>query len=158
MIFLIVVLIILLTSYLVICAKKWGVPEMISDTYYQGAGAWFSAVMAAEAIGFLVATLHTSHSTLHAAGGVLGCIGLLLVGVVPMYKHCRKHLFVHKVAAYVAAIGCIGWCLVVNPLPTIYVAILYAAHMIASGKKKSWYVAEISAFICIFVTLFIQYL
>lgn len=149
-----ILLALLLVAYLIVCGHRWGVPEMVSDTYYQGAGRWFTALMGVEAAGFAIEILkYENIETLWTALGIIGCIGLLIVGLVPMYHHCGKCHWAHKVGAWLAAIGCIGWCIAVNPLPTMYITILYASHMIATGKKKSWYVAEVSAFLSVYATL-----
>lgn len=151
MIFLIVILIVLLTSYLVICAKKWGVPEMISDTYYQGAGAWFSAVLLTEAAGLAPLAADRSLTDFQNVIGMVGLLGLVGVAVLPAYQHCQWHRWAHKVSAYVAAIGCVGLALTVSPWPTVACAIAQLLWCICT-KKHRWYVAECLCFADVFAT------
>lgn len=149
-----ILLALLLAAYLIVCGRRWGVPDMISDTYYQGAGKWFSALMAVEAISIAFEVIkYEDNSFLWTTCGLVGCAGLLTVGLVPMYHHCDKCHWAHKAGAYVAAAGCLSWCMAVNPLPVMYVAILYAAHMVGSAGQKPWYVAEICGFLAVFTTL-----
>lgn len=174
---LIVLLALLLVAYLAVCGWRWGVPEMVSDTYYQGAGKWFTALMALEAIGtawlvirnwelgirnycgavgccgLSVLDCYEGTSLFWTACGVVGCAGLLSVGVVPMYRHCERCHWAHKAAAWVAAIGCLGWCCSVDAWPTLYVGALWLAHYVITDGLKPWYVAEVCAFLDVFLTI-----
>lgn len=149
-----ILLALLLAAYLIVCGHRWGVPDMVSDTYYQGAGRWFTALIAFEAIGIAFEVIkYENIETLWTALGLVGCAGLLAVGLVPMYHHCDKCHWAHKAGAYVAAAGCLAWCCAVNPLPALYCAVLLIGHMIASGGQKPWYVAEVAGFAGVFLTL-----
>lgn len=149
----IISLVLLLAAYLLLCAWKQGVPDMISDTYYLGAGNAFTFVMAIEALGLLVCTLTSGTGTQWLA--TLGCLGLLSVAAVPCYLHCGRCHAAHKTGAAIAAIGCVSWCFTVCwPVPCITL-FLYLMHLVWSNIKKPWYVAEVCAFLCIFVTLLI---
>lgn len=151
---LVVLLALLLAACLVVCGWRWGVPEMVSDTYYQGAGRWFTAVMAVEAIGIAFEVIkYEDNSLLWTACGIVGCAGLLGVGVVPMYRHCERCHWAHKAAAWVAAIGCLGWCCSVDAWPTLYVGALWLAHYVITDGLKPWYVAEVCAFADVFLTI-----
>lgn len=151
---LIVLLALLLVAYLAVCGWRWGVPEMVSDTYYQGAGKWFTALMALEAIGIAFEVIkYENNSLFWTACGVVGCAGLLSVGVVPMYRHCERCHWAHKAAAWVAAIGCLGWCCSVDAWPTLYVGALWLAHYVITDGLKPWYVAEVCAFLDVFLTI-----
>lgn len=72
----------LLAAYLVVTARKFGLPDMISDTYYQLGKRWgwlFSAVMLAVAVMMMAAILDTGKGVQCLA--FLGCAGLAFVGV-----------------------------------------------------------------------------
>lgn len=157
-----ILLALLLAAYLTVCAQRWGVPDMISDTYYQGARGWFSAVMAAEAVGIACLIMRNEKLGIRnycdvpeifwTACGLVGCVGLLTVGLVPMYKHCRKHLWAHKAAAYVAAAGCLAWCCSVNPAPTTMCGMVLLLWCVLVGERN-WLVAECLCFADVFATL-----
>lgn len=153
MIVLTIFLALLLAAYLLACSQEWGVPEMISDTYYQGARGWFTAVMAAEAVGLAALIIGCPEGSEWL--GLLGAVGLLMVGLLPAYKHCRRHLWAHKAAAYVAAVGCVGWCCSVDILPTMYCVIAMVGWMIMSTEKR-WLVAECLAFADVFATVLVS--
>lgn len=150
--------------YTLIFGFLWGfhtlsddTPDTISQIYYQMNDKYnkeFTILMATEAVGMSILAITCSVGLWWL--GVIGCLGLLMVGLIPCYLHCDKCLWLHKLGAFVAAGGCVAWCISVNPLVTMYVCILYATHLIASGRTKAWYVAEICAFIDFFLTYWIQ--
>lgn len=125
-----------LAAYFVIMAWKFGLPEMVSDTYYQLGRRWgwlFTAVMVTVAWLMMVAILDTGKGAQCLA--FLGCVGLMIVGVAPNY--CDKDTYpVHKGGAMVAAIGCVGWAMSVNWLPTVLVASTYAAYVAVAEAYK----------------------
>ncbi len=118
-----------LAAYLVVTARKFGLPEMVSDTYYQLGRRWgwlFTVVMVTVAWLMMVAILDTGKGEQCLA--FLGCAGLMFVGVAPNY--CDKDTYpVHKGGAVVAAIGCVGWAMSVNWWPTLLVASMLAAYV-----------------------------
>lgn len=169
----------LLGGFLLLSAMRFGVPDMVSDTYYQLQGTtgsevlggkvkrnfgWvFSVVMVVVAILMMVAILDLGEGVQCLA--FLGCAGLAFVGCAPNYLGDESK--VHKLAAIVAAVGCIGWCLSVCWSLVLIVTSLYAFLMIKvyeyynqieCGDKacKTWlYWLEISAFIDVFVTYWV---
>lgn len=160
---------ILLASLLVGTAWKHGLPEMVSDTYYQLGKRWgwlFSAVMVTVAWLMMVAILDTGKGAQPLA--FIGCAGLVFVGVAPNY--CDKDTYpVHKGGAMVAALGCVGWCMSVTWWPTLLLATMYAAYIAVCEAYKIldavWYMskggktyfhplywAEVAGFADVFVT------
>lgn len=158
-----------LAAYFVIMAWKFGLPEMVSDTYYQLGRRWgwlFTAVMVTVAWLMMVAILDTGKGVQCLA--FLGCTGLMFVGVAPSY--CDRDTYpVHKGGAMVAAIGCVGWAMSVNWWPTVLVASMYAAYVAVAEAYKIldnvWYMsrgktyfhrlywAEVAGFVDVWLTL-----
>ena len=158
-----------LAAYFLIMAWKFGLPEMVSDTYYQLGRRWgwlFTAVMVTVAWLMMVAILDTGKGVQCLA--FLGCTGLMFVGVAPNY--CDRDTYpVHKGGAMVAAIGCVGWAMSVNWWPTVLVASMYAAYVAVAEAYKIldnvWYMsrgktyfhrlywAEVAGFVDVWVTL-----
>lgn len=172
----------LLGGFLLLSAMRFGVPDMVSDTYYQLQGTtgsevlggkvkrnfgWvFSVVMVLVAFMMMVAILDLGKGLQCLA--FIGCGGLAFVGCAPNYLGDESR--VHKIAALVAAAGCVGWCLSVCWWVTAIIAILYilyvayAFHLyeeLAISKRhwlaKPWYWLEVSAFLDVFVTYWIIY-
>lgn len=126
---------------------RFGVPDMVSDTYYQlqnttgseviggkvrrNFGWVFSVVMVVVAFMMLVALFDVGKA-LHTLA-FLGCAGLAFVGCAPNYCD-RDEYPVHKGAAIVAAVGCVGWCLSVCWWVTLVVLFLYLMGMLAVRK------------------------
>ena len=109
----------LLGGYLLLMALRFGIPNMVSDTYYQlqpttgseiapfkkprNMGWIFSLIMVAVAFLMLICLLDTGRGIQFLA--FLGCAGLCFVGFAPNY--CDRDAYsVHKSAAIVAAAGC----------------------------------------------------
>lgn len=119
----------LLAVYLTVTARKFGLPEMVSDTYYQLGKRWglvFTAVMVTVAWLMMVAILDTGKGVQCLA--FLGCGGLMFVGVAPNY--CDRDTYpVHKGGAMIAALGCVGWCMSVSWWPTLLLASMLAAYV-----------------------------
>lgn len=155
---------------------------MVSDTYYQlqgttgsevlggkvkrNFGLVFSVVMVLVALLMMVAILDLDKGLQCLA--FIGCGGLAFVGCAPNYLGDESK--VHKIAALVAAAGCVGWCLSVCWWVTAIIAILYilyvayAFHLyeeLAISKRhwlaKPWYWLEVSAFLDVFVTYWLAY-
>lgn len=157
-----------LAAYFVIMAWKFGLPEMVSDTYYQLGRRWgwlFTAVMVTVAWLMMVAILDTGKGVQCLA--FLGCTGLMFVGVAPNY--CDRDTYpVHKGGAMIAALGCVGWCMSVSWWPTLLVASMYAAYVAVAEAYKIldnvWYMnrgkgcfrplywAEVAGFADVFLT------
>ena len=170
----------LLGGFLLLAAMRFGVPSMVSDVYYQLQGCtgsevignkrkrnygWlFTFVMVTCAVLMMVCMLDTGKGVQFLA--FLGCGGLAFVGCAPNYLGDDSK--VHKIAAIVAAVGCVGWCLSVCWWTTLIVSCLYAFAMIKVYDRNKfigfnvlsyhpWYWLEVSAFLDVFVTYWIIY-
>ena len=168
----------LLGGFLLLSAMRFGVPDMVSDTYYQLQGTtgsevlggkvkrnfgWvFSVVMCLVALLMMVAILDLGNGIQYLA--FIGCAGLAFVGCAPNYLGDESKI--HKIAAIVAAVGCIGWCLSVCWWVTLLVTCLYAFAMIKVYDRNKfigvkvvkyhpWYWLELSAFLDVFVTYWV---
>lgn len=158
-------------GFLLLAAMRFGIPDMMSDVYYQlqkcigsevigdkrkrNYGWVFTAVMVASAILMLVPMLDSGKGIQCLA--FLGCAGLMFVGFVPHYLDNAEHA-IHKAAAITAAIGCVGWCSSVNLAPTLLLAIAVLIIYFPPAKKPDsvgYYWAELAAFLDIYLTYWI---
>ena len=174
----------LLGGFLLLAAMRFGVPAMVSDVYYQlqncagsevigdkekrNYGWVFTAVMVVSAILMLIPMFDSGKGIQCLA--FLGCAGLMFVGAAPNYID-KDTLPIHKCGAIVAAIGCVGWCVSVNILPTAILAVsllfslwlinnvIQYEHRLAErdGREPdlhlhSWYWIEIAGFLDVFLT------
>ena len=145
----------LLAGMLTACALKYGVPAMVSDVYYQleadGRRGWaFSVVLAVVGMVMMACLLDTGKGI--QAMAFLGCGSMVFVALAPNYTDTGTYL-VHKSAATIAAIGCVGWCLSACWWPTVAVL---AAYLVLGIRKHPWYWAETAAMADVFITYFIQ--
>ena len=137
---------------------------MISDTYYQlNKKGWiFSSVMLFTAISMLISILDTNQGIQCLA--FLGCAGLAFVGCAPNYIVDYR---IHKTAAIIASIGCVGWSCSVNYCITLVILIAYLLYLwliydpikIKPEYKhlltKPWYFLELAGFIDVYLTYFL---
>lgn len=161
----------LLGGFLLLAAMRFGIPDMMSDVYYQlqkctgsevigdkrkrNYGWVFTAVMVASAILMLIPMLDSGRGIQCLA--FLGCAGLMFVGFVPHYLDNAEHA-IHKAAAITAAIGCVGWCSSVNLAPTLLLAIAVLIIYFPTAKKPKavgYYWAELAAFLDVYLTYWI---
>lgn len=158
----------LLAGFLLLAAMRFGVPDMVSDVYYQLQGCtgsevigdkrkrnygWvFTLVMFVSAILMLIPMLDCDKGVQCLA--FLGCAGLMFVGFAPHYLDNNEHA-IHKAAAITAAVGCVGWCSSVNLVPTLLLAIAVLIIYFPPAKKSQaagCYWAEVAAFLDVFLT------
>lgn len=158
-------------GFLLLAAMRFGIPDMMSDVYYQlqrctgsevigdkrkrNYGWVFTAVMVASAILMLIPMLDSGRGIQCLA--FLGCAGLMFVGFAPHYLDSNEHA-IHKAAAITAAIGCVGWCASINLAPTLLLAI--AALIVyfppaVKPKAVGCYWAEVAAFLDVYLTYWI---
>ena len=161
----------LLGGFLLLAAMRFGIPGMVSDVYYQlqncagsevisdkekrNYGWVFTAVMVASAILMLIPLLDCGNGIQFLA--FLGCAGLIFVGLAPRYLDSNEHA-IHKAAAITAAIGCVGWCSSVNLAPTLLLAIaVLIVYFPPAAKPKTvgYYLAEVAAFLDVYLTYWI---
>ena len=158
-------------GFFLLSDMRFGIPDMMSDVYYQLQGftgsevigdkhkrnyGWvFTAVMVASAILMLIPMLDSGMGIQCLA--FLGCAGLMFVGFVPRYLDSSEHI-IHKTAAITAAIGCVGWCASVNLIPTMLLAIAVLIIYFPPAKKPNsvgYYWAELAAFLDVYLTYWI---
>ena len=150
-----IILSIILLSYLGYNVFKHGIPNMISDTYYQMEkyGYVFSIVLLLMSFGITYFTLSSGLGVQCLA--FLGGAGLAFVAVAPNYLD-KDNYKIHKIGAIVAACGSIGWSLSVNIQISLIIMFLYTLNQIflyyKNRKSHPWYWAELMAFIDIFIT------
>ena len=162
----------LLGGYLLLMALRFGIPNMVSDTYYQlqgctgseivpfrkprNMGCIFSLLMVTVSFLMLICLLDTGRGIQFLA--FLGCAGLCFVGCAPNY--CDHDAYsVHKTAAIIAAVGSIGWCMSVSIFPTIVILtayLSYAYYSMGCKTRHPWYWAEVSGFADVFLTYIIM--
>lgn len=161
----------LLGGFLLLSATRFGIPDMVSDTYYQLQGTtgsevlggktkrnfgWvFSMVMVLVAFMMMVAILDLGKGLQCLAS--IGCGGLAFVGCAPNYLGDESK--VHKIAALVGAVGCVGWCLSVCWWVTFVIALIYTVYLLVIDffiskdvKFHPWYWLEIAGFADVFLT------
>lgn len=140
-------------------AIKFGLPDMISDTYYQldKKGWIFSSVMLFTAVSMLISMLNTNQGIQCLA--FLGCAGLAFVGCAPNYLVDYR---VHKTAAIIASIGCVGWSFSVNYWVTLCILISYISYLVLIRNERHllikhhpWYFLELAGFIDVYLTYFL---
>ena len=158
----------LLFGYLLAMACRHGIPNMVSDTYYQLGNRWgwlFTAVLTASALMMMIAILDSGRGIQSAA--FIGTAGLIFVGFAPNYLSQDEYR-IHKSAAILSALGCVAWCLSANIWPTLIIATLYLLYHTAYTVRKSaeipywmpsigspwhpWYWAEVACFADVFAT------
>ncbi len=146
----------ILAAYVTICAMHYGVPAMLSDTFYQlqgidpktgfsrgngeQRGALFTILMTFLAITMMICILDTEKGIQPLA--FIGTASLAFVGAAPHYLDPTQRT-VHKTAATLAAIGCIGWSLsTLVWLPTALVAFAYVVYLflcrVADWSNDLW--------------------
>ena len=157
----------LLFGYLLAMACRHGIPNMVSDTYYQlGKYGWlFTAVLTASALMMMIPILDSGRGLQAAA--FIGTAGLIFVGFAPNYLSQDEYR-IHKSAAILSALGCVAWCLSVSIYPTLIIATLYLLYHTAYTVHKAaeipywmpsigspwhpWYWAEVACFADVFAT------
>lgn len=159
-------------GFLLLAAMRFGIPDMMSDVYYQlqrctgsevigdkrkrNYGWVFTLVMFVSSLLMLVSLLDSGKGVQFLV--FLGCAGLMFVGVAPNYVN-KDTLPVHKCGAIVAAIGCVGWCSSVNLAPTLLLAIAVLIIYFPPAKKPKviigYYWAEVAGFLDMYLTYWI---
>lgn len=147
-----------LVVYMAMVIWKHGLPEMVSSTYYQGGGIWFSVVMWIVSLSLMVPMLDSGIG-IQAFAFLCGA-SILFVGSAPNFLD-EFEMPIHKGAAIISAIACIGWCLSANWIPTAIIVPSYAVYLlvvyIIRKKNKdynchTWLIAELLAFADTFIT------
>lgn len=150
-------------AYLFITYKAFGLPSMISDTYYQleasqkGAGWLFTAVLWIVSFSVLCCLLDSGEGI--QAFAFLGCVGLAFVGAAPQFKE-QEAGNVHRLGATIAAMGGIAWSLSVCWYATALIALQYALYLLRCHYRKDMahigYWAEASAILDVYITYWLS--
>lgn len=140
----------ILIGYLVYSAIIFGVPTMVSDTFYQhGKRGWiFTIVMMATSLIMFPCMADLNENIAPLA--FLGCGSLCYVGYSPHYIREDERI-IHKVSAIASAVFCVSWCIAISPFPT---AILSLVGLILSAvwKSRYLYICEVFCFLDVFIT------
>lgn len=140
----------ILIGYLVLSAILFGVPPMVSDTFYQyKKNGWvFTAVMMATSLTMFpcMADLNESIASL----AFLGCGSLCYVGCSPNYIREDERIM-HKISAIASAGFCLSWCVAVSPFPTAIIS-LVGLILSAVWKSRYLYICEVLCFLDVFIT------
>ena len=116
-----------LALYMSMVIWKHGVPEMVSSTYYQGGGIWFTVIMLVVSLSLMIPMLDSAVGI--QAFAFLGGASMLFVGSAPNFLD-EFEMPIHKGAAIISAIACIGWCLTANWIPTVIIVPSYAVYLL----------------------------
>lgn len=165
---------VLLAGYLAVMAFRYGVPDMVSDTYYQlrgekgTASLLFTLVLLAVVFLMLPCLMESGRGFQPFA--FWGCAGLAFVAVSPAYLSADQ-CTIHKAGAITAATGCVFWCLTASVWPTLIITTLYALYLALTSLLRTlngiwyiskptltfhpWYWAEVCAFADVFVTYWV---
>lgn len=160
---------IVLIGFLLFCYSIFGIPEMISDNYYNlkekcGSGSLFCITMFIVGLGMMICLLDTERGLQPFAFG--SGAGLLFVSVAPNFKEIDVKT-VHKAGAILSGLCGVCWCLSINVWPTLIIGFIYTFYLSAIDFYKAmdtvWYLrkntifhplywAEAAAFLDIFIT------
>lgn len=140
-------------------ARTFGLPSMVSDTYYQletrrkNLGWIFTAVLWLVSLTMLMCLLDTGKGI--QAFAFLGCAGLAFVGAAPRFRQ-QEERGVHRTGAAIAALGGIAWSLTACWYVTVIIAIQYILYLLRCHYRKDMthigYWAEVSAFLDVYIT------
>lgn len=146
---------ILLVTYLVVSAIYFGVPSMVSDTFYQhGKNGWmFTVVMIAASILMFPCMADLNESVAYLA--FLGCLNLCFVGCAPNYISENERT-IHKSCAVLSAAFCLIWCISIDSFPTSILALITMILSIVY-KSRCLYIIEVGCFADVFVTYWCSY-
>ena len=116
-------------------AKTKHIPDSISDTYYEGAGNWFTIVMFIASFLLIAGMLEMTKDSYWQFVSFFTGAGMALVGAAPKFKTGEK--IVHYLGASVLLAGSQMWLLLFgNPLALL--VWLTALLWYKSKKKIFW--------------------
>lgn len=96
-------------------AKSKHIPDSISDTYYEGAGNWFTIIMFVASLLLIIGMLNISEGSYWQFVSFFTGAGMALVGAAPKFKTGEK--IMHYLGASVLLVGSQMWLLLFgNPL------------------------------------------
>ena len=158
MIYLYIISLIVLTTYIVYAVRMCGVPWSLSDTYYQlnkrGRPAWlFQVAMIAPAMLLMPVWLECSAGNLQFLA-FLSCGGLMFVGTAPLFKEEFQGR-VHYTGTVIAGLATILWVCLSGMwyLPAVAFPV---AGIIMLRYRKWLFLAEMAAFVCAYAGILIS--
>lgn len=171
---LIIISLLLFTMYNAVSLKQFGIPKSLSETFYlwnskkSGLGYIFTGMMFSMAFTLVPAWMElgeviSSWSTYLSPLIFFTCAAIAFVGAAPAFRGCVLESKVHTIAAMIAAVCAITWCLAVC-WQIMYVPLLTAGVVAVIGwltkswKKASVYWLEMMAFGATFVTVIVELL
>ena len=126
-------LVICYTLFMILKTKH--IPESVSDTYYEGAGNWFTIVMFIAALLVIIGMLDmTEGSYLQFVSFFTGA-GMALVGAAPKFKTGER--LTHYLGAGTLLVGSQIW-LILFGNPLVLLIWLSTPLWIKSNKKIFW--------------------
>lgn len=139
----------LLIAYIIfMIIKLRKIPDSVSDTYYEGAGNWFTIVMFISGILMTIRLLDISQDSAWSFISFLSGAGMLFVGAAPKFKGGEK--IIHFAGATTLLIGSQIWiCMYACPL--VLLTWLTAPLWIKRKQKMFW--CEIVCLFNIFISL-----
>lgn len=158
MIYLYLLSLILLTTYIVYAVRMCGVPWSLSDTYYQlnkrGRPAWlFQMAMIIPAMLLMPVWIDRSTDDLQFLA-FLSCGGLMFVGTAPLFKEEFQGR-VHYTGTVIAGLATILWVCLSGMwyLPAVAFPV---AGIIMLRYRKWLFLAEMAAFVCAYAGILIS--
>ena len=169
---LILISLLFFTAYNAVSLKQFGIPKSLSETFYlwnskkSGLGYIFTGMMFTMAFTLVPAWLElgeviSSWSTFLNPLAFFACAAIAFVGAAPAFRSCVLESKVHTIAAMIAAVCAITWCLAVC-WQIMYVPLLTAGLVAVIGwltkswKKASVYWLEMMAFGATFATVIVE--
>lgn len=169
---LILISLLLFTVYNAVSLKQFGIPKSLSETFYlwnskkSGLGYIFTGMMFSMAFTLVPAWLElgeviSSWSTYLNPLVFFACAAIGFVGAAPAFRSCPLESKVHTVAAMIAAVCAVTWCLAAC-WQIMYVPLGVAGLIAAVGAiTKTWksaivYWLEMMAFGATFITVIVE--
>lgn len=101
------------TLFMIVKTKH--IPDSISDTYYEGAGNWFTIIMFVASLLLIIGMLDISEGSYWQFVSFFTGAGMALVGAAPKFKTGER--VIHYLGASVLLVGSQMWLLLFgNPL------------------------------------------
>lgn len=158
MIYLYIISLIILTTYIVYAVRMCGVPWSLSDTYYQlkkrNRPAWlFQMAMIIPAMLLMPVWIDRSTDDLQFLA-FLSCGGLMFVGSAPLFKEEFQGR-VHYTGTVIAGLATILWVCLSGMwyLPAVAFPV---AGIIMLRYRKWLFLAEMAAFVCAYAGILIS--
>lgn len=150
---LVLISLLLMSSWLSYSAIRYGIGEYVSDNYYITKEKWLFSVIIVVTAGLLLLPM-INRSEDYGCFAFFSCMGLILVGTEPHYKTHGK--LAHNIGAWTACISSVIWSAIFHPYVTGWVITSYIIYYFTIGKKPM-YVGEILVLAIIYFNLLTYY-